>query len=69
MLRIRLDPDMVSKLKSSRLERYDDVAVVIRIESFEKTALEIYPNGEEVDFTMGDSYVVTGVCIDFLPLK
>ena len=68
MFRITLDANTASRIRASDMQRYDPIAVVVRITSIEKAAFEVSSSGEELYMSLGDNFIVNGECIDFRAL-
>lgn len=65
IFRLTINSNMLARIKASGVKRFDSIAVVARITSVEKPAFEVRPSGEDLDMTIGNTYVIAGECLDF----
>lgn len=67
--RLSANNDLVSKIISSGIQKYDDIAAIAKLQRVQKVAFEVSPNGEELDLSSSDTLVFYGECKAYMKIK
>ena len=67
--RLSANNDLVSKIISSGIQKYDDIAAIAKLQRVQKVAFEVSPNGEELDLSSSDTLVFYGECKAYIKIK
>lgn len=67
--RLSANHDLISKIISNGIQKYDVIAAIAKIKRVHKIAFEVSPNGEELELSSSDTLVFYGECSAFIKIQ
>lgn len=67
--RLSANNDLISKLISNGVQKYDDIAAIAKLKRVQKIGFEVSPNGEELELSGSDTLVFYGECKAYIEIQ